>query len=164
VDSKGELIGIYRAVNPSSRDIHLLAGKAGGAYASSEVQAWATKTCPMSTASFATAAGGRTLVAWETAGQVQFAAMQGDKLGPIVAAPGKGMGRKHPSVAINADGVTLLAWAEGTGWKKGGSLAWQVYGKDLTPLPDARGGAKDLPAWSLPTAVQTRDGGFVIIY
>jgi len=163
VDSKGELIGVYRAVNPQSRDIHLLAGKAGGGFISSEVQAWATKACPVSTASVASA-GGRTLVAWETAGQVQFARVEGDKLGQIVAAPGKGMGRKHPSVAIDADGVTLLAWAEGTGWKKGGSVAWQVYDASLNPVAGASGRLNDLGVWSLPTAVNVPGGRFLIVY
>jgi len=163
VDSKGELIGIYRAVNPNSRDIHLMAGKAGGVFTSSDVQAWATKTCPMSTASFATA-GDRTLIAWETAGQVQFAEIQGDKLGRVVTAPGKGMGRKHPSVAINADGTTLLAWTEGTGWKKGGSVAWQVYDGSSQPVAGASGRAADLAVWSLPSAVTLPGGSFLVVY
>ena len=68
------------------------------------------------------------LAAWETRGQVCFA-----RLGPPgpartpVSPPGGDGGRKHPSMAVNGRGEVLLAWAEGTGWQKGGSLAWQAF-------------------------------------
>ena len=32
-------------------------------------------------------------------------------------------GRKHPVVAGNARGETILAWTEGVGWNRGGSVA-----------------------------------------
>jgi hypothetical protein len=104
-------------------------------------------------------------VAWETDGQIYFA---GNKPGtttftPPHAAPGDGRSRKHPTLAINAQGELLLAWTEGTGWEKGGALAWQVFDKDGTPT-SARGRVEGgIPVWGLPTAVAT-EGGFAIVH
>jgi hypothetical protein len=199
LDSRGAPLALYRAANPTSRDVYLiyLSRSARNDYRTTKVHEWPVKTCPMSTMAFATTPE-TTLLAWETGGQIYFSpagriapdawdrdAATAHDLTPVptlpttrlsppgpntpavsapTAAPGKAINRKHPSLAVNKDGLTLLAWTEGTGWKKGGGLAWQVYGKDLTPLPEARGGAKDLPAWSLPTAVATAGGGFLIVY
>ncbi|MFX5752306.1 hypothetical protein ABTE32_23080, partial [Acinetobacter baumannii] len=50
-----------------------------------------------------------------------------NSLGKPVAAPGDGKKRKHPAVAANDKGETMLVWTEGTEWNKGGSLLWQVF-------------------------------------
>jgi hypothetical protein len=36
-------------------------------------------------------------------------------------------GAKHPALATNSRGETLVVWTEGTGWQRGGDLAWQVF-------------------------------------
>ena len=76
--------------------------------------------------------------AWETQGQVKFARVEPAtvKLSPPVAAPGAGKGRKHPVLAVNARGETLFAWTEGTGWNRGGSLAWQLYDRAGQPASE----------------------------
>jgi hypothetical protein len=103
--------------------------------------------------------------AWETDGQIYFA---GSKAGTTAfaepqAAPGDGQGRKHPALAINARGDLLLAWTEGTGWEKGGALAWQVFDKNGKPTGDKGRVDDGIPVWGLPTVVAT-DGGFTIIH
>jgi hypothetical protein len=80
-----------------------------------------------------------------------------------VAAPGAGENRKHPAVAANAQGETLFAWTEGMGWKKGGSLAWQVYDKWDQPTAE-HGRIAGVPVWSLVAAFARPDGGFSIVY
>ena len=103
--------------------------------------------------------------AWETDGQIYFA---GSKAGTTdftepQAAPGDGRGRKHPALAINARGELLLAWTEGTGWQKGGALAWQVFDKNGKPAGAIGRVEGGVPVWGLPTAVAT-GGGFTIIH
>ena len=69
------------------------------------------------------------LAAWETAGQVLYGKIDAGTLSVArpAPAPGAARDRKHPALAVNAAGETLLVWTEGTGWQKGGALAWQVF-------------------------------------
>jgi hypothetical protein len=56
----------------------------------------------------------------------------------------------------------LLAWTEGTGWAKGGSVAWQVIGSDGSA--GAAGRAEGVPVWGSIAAIAERDGTFTVIY
>jgi hypothetical protein len=56
-----------------------------------------------------------------------------------VAAPGEGGERKHPVVACDKRGQTILVWAEVVGWERGGSVAWQVFDKDARPTAEKIG-------------------------
>jgi hypothetical protein len=105
------------------------------------------------------------IAAWETDGQIYFASSKSGTttFSEPQAAPGAGKDRKHPSLAINARGEMLLAWTEGTGWEKGGALAWQVFDKSGKPTGDKGRVDDGIPVWGLPTAVAI-DGGFTIIH
>jgi hypothetical protein len=105
------------------------------------------------------------VAAWETKEQVYFARIdpKTGKRSAAVAAPGAGHGRKHPAVAVNGKGEILLAWTEGVGWNRGGSVAWQVYDHDGKPTAE-RGHAAGVPVWSLVAAFVRPDGRFVIVY
>ena len=103
--------------------------------------------------------------AWETNGQIYFTTIKSgttDFTEPQ-SAPGTGRERKHPALAFNARGEMILVWTEGTGWERGGALAWQVF--DKTGKPTAEKGLVDraIPVWGLPTVVAT-DGGFTIVH
>ena len=104
--------------------------------------------------------------AWETQGQVKFARVdpQSLKLGAPVAAPGGGSNRKHPVLAVNARGETLFAWTEGTGWNRGGSLAWQLYDRDGKPTADRGRVEGGIPVWGLAALAPRPDGGFTLIH
>ncbi len=119
----------------------------------------------MSSATMADSEAG-VLAAWETRGQVYFSRVdpRTHRAGPPVAPAGGRGNRKHPAVAGNARGETILVWTEGTGWQKGGSLAWQVFDRSGRPVgPEGRieGG---VPVWSLATVVARPDGGFTIVH
>ena len=75
----------------------------------------------------------------------------------------RGSPRKHPTVAANARGETLLVWTEGMGWERGGSLAWQVFDRDGRPTAE-KGRIPGVPVWSLVAAFARPDGGFTVIY
>lgn len=119
----------------------------------------------MSSASFAQSAVG-VLAAWETEGQVYYGRVDPDtgKVSAPTAAPGAGGNRKHPAVASNARGETLLVWTEGTGWERGGALAWQIFDKSGNPGSERGRVAGGIAVWSLATAVARPDGGFTIIH
>ena len=149
------------------RDVHLLASDDHGkTFRIAAVDPWEVGTCVMSTAALAEAKG-RLLAAWETREQVYLATLgEGDeKAGKPSPMPGAAAGgRKHPSIAVNDAGGYLVAWAEGTGWQRGGAVAWQVFGKDGRPVARGAGRADGLPAWGVPAAVALRDGTFVVIF
>ena len=166
VDGKGALYILYRAATESvHRDMVLLTStNCGKTFRETRIHKWELNACPMSTVSISEGGTG-VLAAWETEAQVYFAEVEPSELKilPPVPAPGEGGNRKHPAVAGNARGETLLAWEEGTAWKKGGSLAWQLF--DRTGRPEGQQGhAGGVPVWGLATAFAEPGGEFTIVY
>jgi hypothetical protein len=165
-DSKGALYVLYRAAKDDvHRDMYLLTSTDKGTrFRGDKVQEWRTENCPMSSAAFGEK-NGSVFAAWETKGQVYFSRIDqetGKRSAPI-AAPGETSKRKHPVVAGNARGETILVWTEGMGWNKGGSLAWQVFDKAGKPTAE-KGRADGVPTWSLVAVFARADGGFNILY
>ena len=165
-DKKGTVYVLYRSASQVvHRDIYLLVSTdKGSSFRGEKVHPWDVATCPMSSMAFTEARAG-TVAAWETNGQVYCARLDpssGKPTSPL-AAPGKGKGRKHPVVAANAAGETILVWTEGMGWNRGGSLAWQVFDKAGKPT-EKRGTAEGVPTWSLAAVYTRADGGFTIVY
>jgi len=166
-DSKGTVYALFRGAKTfDQRDIYLLTSdNKGKSFQYEDIHPWSVNTCPMSSEAFAEGPGGVVIGAWDTKGQVYFARMDpatGKRSAPV-AAPGKGLGRKHPAVAVNAKGETLLVWTEGMGWNQGGSVSWQVYDRNGAPT-DERGRADGVPVWSLVAACVRADGRFAVVY
>lgn len=164
-DASGRVLLLYRgAIGNTDRGMFLLSSTDGKIFAGSEIQEWSIKTCPMSTCAIA-AADGRTLIAWQTGEQVFSASVdpRTAKTGTPVPAPGTAKGRKHPALAINQRGEHLLVWTDGTGWNRGGTLAWQRYDA-AGKVQGEPGRADGVPAWGIPTAAANPDGTFVIVY
>jgi hypothetical protein len=165
-DRGGALYLLYRsATQMIHRDTYLLISRDHGTTVSSQkLQEWTLGACPMSTFALADSARG-VLAAWETAGQVQWLRLDPatGRRSDLTAAPGSPGDRKHPVIAGSAGGDTLLAWTEGTGWNKGGAVAWQLFDKDGTPTSD-HGRLPGVPTWSLVAVAARPDGGFTIVY
>jgi hypothetical protein len=105
------------------------------------------------------------VASWDTDGQIYFARIKPgttDFTKPQ-SAPGSGHGRKHPAVAVNAAGEMILVWTEGTGWQRGGALAWQVYDKHGKPTAEKGRRDRGIPVWGLPTVAATK-GGFTMVH
>jgi hypothetical protein len=166
-DVKGNLYLLYRSASENvNRDMYLLASRdRGKRFQLALLQKWSIGQCPMSSEAFAEGPGG-VFGAWEAGGQVYYGKLDpaAAKAGQPLSAPRGERNRKHPALAINAKGEMLLAWAEGTGWQRGGSLAWQVY--DKAGKPTAEKGRVDggIPTWGLPAAVALPDGSFTVIH
>jgi hypothetical protein len=161
-DTKGTVRALYRSATENiHRDIYLLTlhDQARG-FEGRKLHPWQINACPMSSMAFAEGAG-TVEGAWETGGQVYFADLTGANAVPV-SAPEEGKGRKHPRIAIGSGGETLMVWTEGTGWARGGSLAWQLYdqsGKMIGEKVTKAG----VPGWSFGAAVR-KSGGFVVLY
>jgi hypothetical protein len=165
-DGHGAVYLLYRAAREEvHRDMYLLASTdKGDHFRSEKVDEWQVNMCPMSSEAFAEGAGG-VLTAWETNGQVYYCRIDQatGKRSPPVAAPLAAGGRKHPTLAVNGQGETLLAWTEDMGWNKGGSVAWQVFDKAGKPT-GAKGRTDGVPTWSVVAAFARPDGGFTVLY
>jgi hypothetical protein len=162
-DARGALYVLYRgATEVVNRDEILIVSTDGGRrFRSVYSDPWKVGTCPMSSAAIVQS-GERVVTAWETAGQVHLGIVKDGKLSRVTPAGTSGK-RKHPVVACNRRGEMLLVWTEGTGWQRGGALAWQLF--DETGKPLAESGRRDgVPVWSFGAAYASADGGFVVVY
>ena len=160
----GEIQFLYRAARDKvHRDIYLLASADGTDWKSRKLDPWEGKTCPMSSAAIEHAPGGD-WAAWETGAQVCFAQLgEKNRKGGAASPPGEGNGRKHPRLAANAAGQVLLVWTEGTGWKRGGRLAWQLYDAVGIALP-TKGETDGIPMWSFAAAAALPNGDFLVLH
>ena len=161
----GRLYALYRGeADLVNRDIYLATTDVSATRPQSrKIAATRSAICLMSTASLTRGPKG-VIAAWETKDNVQWGLIDpltGGMSEPVTAG---GAGSKHPVSAVNAKGETLIAWAQGTGWNKGGSVAWQIYDSAGAPIRDSSGHADGLPVWSKPAAFARADGTFIVLY
>jgi hypothetical protein len=165
-DKKGNVYALYRsATDVVNRDIYLLFSKdRGKTFQGSDISKWNVGYCVMSTQSMSEGPAG-VLAAWESEKQVYFGRIDpaSGRISQVIPAPGSTNDRKHPSLAANARGETLFAWTEGMGWKKGGSLHWQVFDSSGKAIGEP-GHTEGVPTWSLVAAYARPDGSFSIVY
>ena len=161
----GSVHVLYRSATEAvHRDIYLISSKDHGkSFRGGLLHKWDINACPMSSMDFAE--NSNTIIgAWETGGQVYWTRVgAGTETPQPNAAPGDAKGRKHPRVAINQSGEVLFVWTEGTGWQRGGSLAWQVYDRSGQPTSE-KGLIAGVPAWSFAAPAVNGDGSFSIVY
>lgn len=166
-DQQGTLYVFYRSAREKvNRDMVLLTStNQGTSFRGETADRWSIATCPMSSEAFVDGAEAIT-AAWETNGQVFFFRIDKKKRATArpIGAPGSPAGRKHPALAVNGRGETILVWDEGTGWEKGGSLAWQVFDERGKPT-GARGRIDNgIPVWSFAAVYTEPDDSFVILH
>ncbi|HRJ11337.1 MAG TPA: hypothetical protein PLP58_22340, partial [Prosthecobacter sp.] len=153
----GTLTVLYRgAPEPAARGMIQLTHGAGRTTLT-PLDDWRVARCPMSSASLLPA-GPSLRAAWENDGQI-LTGLLGE---PAAAAQKIGPGNaKHPALAQNAKGQTLIASVIGSGWAKAGTLRWDLLEAQGTPADSGEGGK--LPVWSHPAAYARPDGTFVIL-
>ena len=161
-DTGGTVRALYRSATENvHRDIYLITSQdRGRTFAGRKLDTWQINACPMSSMAFAEA-NGRIQGAWETGGHVYFEDLTSSNAMPV-AGTNEGKNSKHPRLAIMPGGDTVMAWTEGTGWARGGSLAWQLFDPTGKPLGEKHT-APGIPTWSM-AAVVPQPGGAVILY
>ena len=156
---EGQLFALYRSAHVlDQRDITLLTSKdTGGTFSRAMLDPWKTAQCPMSSAALLTTPKG-VRAAWETNGKIFSTLLDSTPAPKEIAATQA----KHPALAINSKGETLIAWTIGTGWSKGGELAWTIL--DATGRPTtARGKGSGVPVWGHLAAYTEPDDNFVLL-
>ncbi len=166
VDSRGEVYGLYRSARENvHRDIYLLRSSDRGAtFSAGLLHPWNINACPMSSMALLES-NGELWGAWETQTQIYFAPLSRGLEAArrdIAHPPGDNPKRKYPALARNARGETLLAWVEGAGWQRAGTLGWQIFDPDGRPT-QACDAQRQLPVWSFPAAFARPDGAFTLL-
>ena len=162
-DSAGNVFALYRSASETvNRDETLLISRNRGAdFEIAYAHPWKIATCPMSSAFISETKAG-VLAAAETHGRVFYVRVD-PKTGKVSEPVSPEVKGKHPIAIGNIRGEVLLAWTEGTGWNKGGAVAWQVYDKEGKVTAE-KGRSDGVPVWSLASALAKPDGSFVIVY
>ncbi len=161
----GNVQVLYRtATTRTERDMTLLSStNHGETFTQVFSDPWPTGGCPMSSATLVESPRA-VFAAWETKGKVQVTAVLQEKHQALPAASvSEGNRAKHPALAVNLRGEALCAWAEGTGWQKGGNVVWRLLdtmGKPIGETTTLTG----LPVWSFPAAFTRDDGQFVVVF
>jgi hypothetical protein len=164
-NARDETFVLFRtARSVMQRDMMLLVSRDHGErFKVAFTHPWSVGMCPMSSASLAPAGNG-TWAAWEKAGVIYTASFpDAAQKNPAARSVESGKGAKHPRVVANQRGETLVVWTEGTGWERGGALAWQVFNRIGEPAND-RGRRDGIPGWSYAAAFARPDGSFVILH
>jgi hypothetical protein len=169
VDPRGRLGILYRSATAAgTRDATLLVSTdQGKTFRSTVLGPWRIGSCPMSTMDAGPGPQDTMFTMWETQGQVYTARITPERL-QTAAAPfapeGNPNDRKHPACAVSQGqgSFLLMAWTEGTGWEKGGALAWECLDLGTNQKTTGRSDGV-IPIWGRVTAVAL-DGGFTIIY
>ncbi|HEV3121444.1 MAG TPA: sialidase family protein, partial [Isosphaeraceae bacterium] len=138
-DRSGAVYMLYRAATGGvERDMTLLVSRdQGKRFERTVLDGWRINQCTMSSESITEGPKG-VMAAWETKGQVWFGQVSSQSPGSTsrIPAPGSTGDRKHPALACKSAGQMILVWTEGTGWQRGGSLAWQVFDSAGQPTSD----------------------------
>ncbi|MGH9583399.1 MAG: sialidase family protein [Bryobacteraceae bacterium] len=164
-DANGRVYVLFRsAYQIFHRDMYLLESRDHGAtFTGSDVAKWNVGYCTMSAEAFANGPRG-TFAAWESHKKVQFGRIDAaDGRVPKAVTVSQAADQKYPALAENKAGDLLVAWTEGMGWKRGGSLSWRVFNRSGKTAGDPSE-VKGVPAWSFIAAYPRRDGKFAILY
>lgn len=148
---------LYRAAtSPKERGMHLITSKSGRATLK-KLDDWNVAMCPMSSASLVPEARGLR-AAWENQGRIVTTLLN------VTTSNSENTGAddaKHPVLAHNVRGQTLIASVIGSGWAKAGRLHWELL--DAQGKTVDSGDGEKLPVWSYAAAYALPDGSFVIL-
>lgn len=146
------------------RNMYLLESSDHGAsFRGSEISNWNVSYCVMSSEAFASGHSG-TFAAWETEKRVHLGSVDSrlDTASDFTVSP-QGDNQKYPALAMNREGLVLVSWTEGMGWKRGGSVHWQIFDPATRQFGHA-GYGDGVPPWSDVAAFGKRNGNFVVLY
>jgi hypothetical protein len=161
-DSQGNVFALYRGASEMTNrnEILLMSRNQGESFEILYQHPWHNGSCPMSSAFLSESKAG-VLAAAETHERVFFFRVDA-RTGRVSAPESPETKGKRPVAIGNSRGEILLVWTEGTGWAKGGAVAWQIY--EANGKPAGNGRIEGVPVWSLAAAYAEPTSDFVIVY
>jgi hypothetical protein len=161
----GEIFAIYRSADGQGRGMKVMRSSGQTqTFTHAELQPWPINTCPMSS-SFLMPTPHGMLATWETESTIWMTNLS-ERSGKPTKISAKDA--KHPSLAQNELCDTLITQAIGTGWQRGGTLAWVVQdasGKILEQTDASlRKSELQVPVWSYSAAAYVKGQGFVLVH
>ncbi|MDH5399104.1 MAG: hypothetical protein OEX02_13215 [Cyclobacteriaceae bacterium] len=162
VDNANAPTIIYRsATGGKSRDIRMLSlNPAGGVDDDHVVDKWELDACPMSSINSTVNADALWLT-WEKEGKIFY---RGKETGlPIHSPQSQGEGAKHSKIVKSDSGYTLVCWTEGTGWNRGGNLAWELTDPDGQVIESGKR-ERAIEVWDFPAVAYAGEGQFLIFH
>lgn len=164
-DRDGRVYVLFRSAQEMvHRDMYLLESTDhGGTFHGADVSKWNVGYCVMSSEAFASSPT-QTFAAWETEKKIHLGHIDpGSATSTDHVLSSDSANQKYPSLATNRKGLLLASWTEGMGWKRGGSVHWQLLNSAGKPLKES-GAVDGVPAWSLVATYARRDGRFVVLF
>ena len=164
-DLDGKVYVLFRSAQTLiHRDMYLLESTDHGAtFHGTDISKWDVGYCVMSSEAFVGGRGG-TYAAWETEKQVHLGLINSQAaIAMDIPISSDSSNQKYPSLAINREGLILASWTEGMGWKRGGSVHWQMFDSAGQRIGNS-GAANGVPTWSLVASYTRRNGTFVVLF
>ena len=153
------------AAGKSQRGMRLLRARAGSLeFEAGTLDAWELNQCPLSTTRLGWA-GGSALTVWLSEGRIRLGRPGAADLVRAVSEAGRKA--NHPVlVPLEETDSVLVAWTEGTGWQRGGELAWRTVGlkssSSTRDSPVQR--LPGVPVWGSVAAWRESDGSVTVLY
>ena len=128
-----------------------------------DLQQWEASFCPLSTNDITTDQQGKDWLVFETEARIMLMGLPEDAPIPV-GEPFSETREKHPAVAINAAGETLVVWGEAISHTRGGRLNMQLL-HNGEAVPDfAFSDEIQIGDFSFPAAAVLPDGNFLVLY
>lgn len=128
-----------------------------------ELQQWEASFCPLSTNDISTDPQGADWLVFETEARIMLMGLPAQD--PVaVAEPFMATRQKHPAVAINTEGETLVVWGEAISHTRGGRLNMLLL-QGGEPVPEFSFRDEiQIGDFSFPAAAALPDGNFLVLY
>ncbi len=149
------------AAGRSERGMRLLTTRAGSLdFQSQTLDSWNLDQCPLSTCRLVQTPDSPSAV-WISKGRVQWASLGAPDLRRTLSASARSA--NHPVlVSLGRTGSAIVAWTEGTGWQRGGDLAWCTL-QAGTPNPTVQR-LPGVPVWGAVAAWAESDSVVTLLY
>lgn len=169
--NESELLVAYRsAIDGVGRHMQLLTidgvdhAPTGSEYGPvHELQQWEASFCPLSTNDISTDPRGEDWLVFETEARIMLMGLPAQDPLPV-GEPFMETRQKHPAVAINAQGETLVVWGEAISHTRGGRLNMRLL-RDGLPAPEFSFSDEiQISDFSFPAAAALPNGNFLVLY